>query len=339
MEANALQVIWFILIAVLITGYFVLDGFDLGMGVLYPFLGKNSHDKAIMRRSVGPIWDGNEVWLLTAGGALFAAFPPAYATTFSGFYLAIMLVLFGLIIRAISLEFYSHAPSMGKTLDAGIFIGSLLPALLFGVAIGNVLAGIPMDINGDYTGTFFGLLSPFALACGLVGLAQMVLQGASWIAVKTTGELHDHAAHARKIAQILVIALFALATLLFFTTVNRQLDSGLGVLRGVFMVVIIAALILSMLWARSGKDLGAFLASSAICLGLVGLTAASLFPMIVPSTDSSMSLMIATAASSDTALTAMLVITCIGLPLVLLYHFIVYRTFKGKITDADLGAY
>ena len=182
---TVLGILWFILIAVLIAGYFILDGFDLGSGVLSPFVAKDEKEKAIVRRSIGPVWDGNEVWLLTAGGALFAAFAPAYATTFSGFYLAIMLVLFGLIVRAVSLEYRAHDPKWKKLWDALFFIGSLLPALLFGVAIGNVYAGIPMDANGDYNGIpLLGLITPFTLLCGLLGLSFFLMQGATWLAMK-----------------------------------------------------------------------------------------------------------------------------------------------------------
>lgn len=145
---TALGILWFILVAVLIAGYFALDGFDLGIGVLYPVLGKDERSRAIMRRAVGPVWDGNEVWLLTAGGALFAAFAPAYATSFSGFYLAVMLVLFGLILRAVAIEFRAHEQDFKGLWDALFFVGSLLPALLLGVAMGNVIAGLPLDANG-----------------------------------------------------------------------------------------------------------------------------------------------------------------------------------------------
>ena len=169
-----LSVLWFFLIFVLIAGYFVLDGFDLGIGVLSPFIAKNDEERAVLRRAIGPVWDGNEVWLLTAGGALFAAFPDAYATTFSGFYLAVMLVLFGLIVRAVSFEFRAGDPSWGKLWDACFFVGSLLPALLLGVAVGNVVGGLPLDANGDYLGSFFDLLNPFALACGVLGLVHML---------------------------------------------------------------------------------------------------------------------------------------------------------------------
>ena len=185
-----LGIIWFCLIFVLIAGYFVLDGFDLGAGVLSPFVAKNDEEKAIVRSSVGPVWDGNEVWLLTAGGALFAAFAPAYATTFSGFYLAIMLVLMGLIVRAVSLEFAGHDKAWSKLWNALFFVGSLLPALLFGVAAGNVFAGIPMDANGDYIGVpLLGLVTPFTLLTGLLGLSFFLFQGASWLSLKALSVL------------------------------------------------------------------------------------------------------------------------------------------------------
>ena len=171
---TVLGVLWFFLIFLLIAGYFVFDGFDLGAGVLYPFLAKNDQERSYIRHAIGPVWDGNEVWLLTAGGALFAAFAPAYATTFSGFYLAIMLVLFGLIVRAVSVEFADRDPKWARVWNACFFVGSLLPALLFGVAVGNIYAGIPMDANGDYAGVpLLGLVTPFTLLCGLLGLALL----------------------------------------------------------------------------------------------------------------------------------------------------------------------
>ncbi|MBP3866422.1 MAG: cytochrome d ubiquinol oxidase subunit II, partial [Eggerthellaceae bacterium] len=185
MTFTVLQVLWYFLIFLLIGGYLVLDGFDLGVGVLSPFLAKNDEERDILTRSIGPVWDGNEVWLLTAGGALFAAFAPAYATTFSGFYLAIMLVLFGLILRAVSLE-YAHVDGKWSKLWYGcFFVGSLLPALLTGVAVGNIYAGIPMDANGDYSGMpLLGLVTPFTLLCGVLGLVMMCAAGAAWVALK-----------------------------------------------------------------------------------------------------------------------------------------------------------
>jgi cytochrome d ubiquinol oxidase subunit II len=158
--------IWFVLVAVLLTVYVILDGFDLGAGVLYPFVAKGDDEKSVIRAAIGPVWDGNEVWLLTGAGAIFAAFPMVYAMTFSGFYLAIMLVLFGLILRAVSLEFRHRDGSWSAVWDGAFFLGSLVPALLVGVALGNVIRGVPMDAQGNYIGTFWELLNPYSLLPG-----------------------------------------------------------------------------------------------------------------------------------------------------------------------------
>ncbi|ACU94836.1 cytochrome d oxidase cyd, subunit II [Cryptobacterium curtum DSM 15641] len=338
-----LQILWFILIFVLIAGYFVLDGFDLGVGSLYPVLAKNNKERAVLRRAVGPVWDGNEVWLLTAGGALFAAFAPAYATTFSGFYLAIMLVLFGLILRAVSLEMHAHDPEYAEVWDKVFFVGSILPALLFGVAVGNVLEGIQLNTHGDYIGGFFALLNPFALVFGLLGLAQCMLQGASWTAVKALpGELHDRAVVFRGWLQRIVAVLFVLASVLYFVLVAPTDQSTIPfVVRAVFAFVVVAGLVASFLFGKKEEegDLPSFLAVSCVCLGLVGLAATGLFPNIVAASDPALSISVAAAASSEYSLAAMTIITCIGLPLVLMYHVVVYRTFAGKIRDEDLGEY
>ncbi len=336
-----LQLLWFILICVVITVYFVLDGFDLGVGVMYPFLGKTEEDKAVLRRSIGPVWDANEVWLLTAGGALFAAFPPAYATTFSGFYLAIMLVLFGLIVRAVAVEFRGKAPQYAKLLDALFVVGSFLPALLFGVAVGNVLVGIPMNANGDYTGTFFQLLGLFPLVCGLLGLAQFILQGCSWAAVKTTGALHERAEKMRKNAQIAVLVLFVVASILFLGFENVPMSSDTSALRILFAAVVVLGVLLGFVFdgRKERGDLSTFISSSVICLGLTGLTFASLFPNIVNGKPFSSSLTIVGSAASENALFAMTVITLIGLTLTIIYQVIIYRTFAGKITPKEAQEY
>lgn len=342
---SGLAITWFVLIAVLIIGYFMLDGFDLGIGVLYPFLGKDEESKAVLRRAIGPVWDGNEVWLLTAGGALFAAFPAAYATSFSGFYLAIMLVLFGLIVRAVSLEFRAHDAGMKGVWDATFFVGSLLPALLFGVAIGNVIAGIPLNDNGDYTGTFFGLLTPFTLVCGVLGLVHMMAQGASWAAVKApehgAADLRDRAAKMRRVLVVLDLVVFLLVTVLFFTMVVPSSSVGLGVtpLAVVFVVVYALGWLMAILRKPDDAedDLAAFIGMEIGCIGLVGIFAATMFPnLIVCSSDPALSITVANAASSDTALAAMAVIAGIGVPLVLIYHIISYRIFSGRLAKEDL---
>ena len=176
---DILRNIWYVLIGVLLAGYSILDGFDLGIGTLVPFLGKNEKEKKTLYNAIGPFWDGNEVWLLTGGGALFAAFPHAYATVFSGFYLALMLVLWALILRAVSLEFAAHDDAKRRGFWELLFnIGSFLPALLFGVALGNVVVGVPLDTQMEYTGNFFTLLRPLPLIFGALGLFAFLLPGA-----------------------------------------------------------------------------------------------------------------------------------------------------------------
>ncbi len=339
---TALGILWFVLIAVLIAGYFILDGFDLGAGILSPFIAKDESEKAVIRRAIGPTWDGNEVWLLTAGGALFAAFAPAYATTFSGFYLAVMLVLFGLIVRAVSLEYRAHDPKWGKVWDALFFIGSLLPALLFGVAIGNVYAGIPLDANGDYAGIpLLGLITPFTLLCGLLGLSVFITQGAAWLALKAEkpSALQARAAKLRRPLACITLVLFAIVSVYALTGIAPTFDPALGALRGVACVGVVAALGALFFGSRKeGNDLMPFLASSASALLLVVLFAASMFPTLVVATAGT-SITIANAASSDLALAWMTGITCIGLPLVLVYHVVTYRTFRGRISAEEANEY
>ena len=305
---TVLGILWFILIAVLIAGYFILDGFDLGSGVLSPFVAKDEKEKAIVRRSIGPVWDGNEVWLLTAGGALFAAFAPAYATTFSGFYLAIMLVLFGLIVRAVSLEYRAHDPKWKKLWDALFFIGSLLPALLFGVAIGNVYAGIPMDANGDYNGIpLLGLITPFTLLCGLLGLSFFLMQGATWLAMKAPkpSAFQARLAGLRRPLALVSLVLFAAVTAYALVGIQPTMDPALEIIRWLVFILVAAALIGAIVTSKmEGNDLLPFIFSSAAALFLVVLFAASMFPNLVVASATSIgeSITIANAASSDLAL-------------------------------------
>ena len=335
---TALGVLWYFLVFLLIAGYFVLDGFDLGAGVLYPFIAKTEPEKTCVRHSIGPVWDGNEVWLLTAGGALFAAFAPAYATTFSGFYLAIMLVLFGLIVRGISVEFASRDRAWSRLWDACFFVGSLLPALLFGVAIGNVYAGIPMDASGDYAGIpLIGLVTPFTLLCGLLGLAMFASAGAAWIALKAPkpSELRDRAQRLRFVCQIASGVLFVLLSLYGHFLIAPDMAPELFVARWACAILFAVALVASIVFGKDDeRDLLSFIAQSVAAIALVFLCATSMFPNLVVASAGSVgaSITVATAASSDTALGWMTGIACIGVPLVLVYHVIVYRTFAGRLT-------
>lgn len=345
MEMTFFQGLWFVLIFVLFAGYFILDGFDLGAGVLYPFLAKNDRDKAVVRTSIGPVWDGNEVWLLTAGGALFAAFAPAYATTFSGFYLAIMLVLFGLIVRAVSIEFRGHDPQWAKIWDGCFFVGSLLPALLFGVAVGNIYAGIPMDAVGNYIGLpLIGLITPFTLLCGLLGLAMFMAAGAAWIALKAPkpSDMQAKAAKVRLPLQLVALVLFLAVSLYGHFIIQPTMEPSLGVLRWVFALLFVAGIVVSIVLAKKKDcDLGAFLGQSVSAAALVGLLASSMFPnLVVASADSiGPSITLMSAASSELSLMWMTIITAVGLPLVLVYHVIIYRTFRGRVREEDITHY
>ncbi len=336
-----LGILWFFLIFVLIAGYFVLDGFDLGAGVLYPFIAKSEGEKKLIRHAIGPVWDGNEVWLLTAGGALFAAFAPAYATTFSGFYLAIMLVLFGLILRAVSIEFAARDRAWAKVWDICFFVGSLLPALLFGVAVGNIYAGIPMDAAGNYNGVpLIGLITPFTLLCGIFGLAMFCCAGASWIALKAprTSALRHRVTKVRTLLQIIALLVYVFIALYGHFVIHPEMASGLAIIRWVFVVLFLAGMMLALYWGREDKrDLPVFVAQSVAAVAITFLLATSMFPnLVVASADSiGPAITVATAASSDLALTWMTGIACIGVPLVLVYHVFVYRTFRGRLPEED----
>jgi cytochrome d ubiquinol oxidase subunit II len=365
-----LAVLWFLLIAVLMIGYFILDGFDLGAGVLYPFVAKKEKEKALVRRAVGPLWDGNEVWLLTAGGALFAAFAPAYATSFSGFYLAIMLVLFGLIFRAIAIEYRDRDPKWKKFWDIAFCVGSFLPALLFGAAIGNIIGGVRLvgagDASllaqglaiGDYYGGFFSLLNPFALLCAIMGLVAFITQGAAWLALKAPvgSPVHQRAVKMRSIFNIVELVVFVLASAFFLLLVQGGLTGRDGLMFAwVFAVILIAGWVVARLFMAKGNDLLSFLATNIIPVALVGITAASLFPNLIPAAANpdgpityflipgaevaADSITIFNAANSELCLTAMTIITCIALPIVLVYHVIIYRTFRGRIGEDDLVGY
>ncbi|WP_124060729.1 cytochrome d ubiquinol oxidase subunit II [Gordonibacter sp. Marseille-P4307] len=346
MDFTFLQVLWYFLIFLLIAGYFILDGFDLGIGILAPFVAKNEHEMEIARRAIGPVWDGNEVWLLTAGGALFAAFAPAYATTFSGFYLAIMLVLFGLILRVVGLEFAHRDPAWLKVWNVLFFVGSLFPALLTGVAVGNIYAGIPMDAAGNYIGVpLLGLVTPFTLLCGLLGLAMMLAAGACWLALKAPmgSDLRKRSVSIRRPLQIAACVLFVLVSVYGHFVIQPAMDPALGVLRWVFVLLFVAALVGSLvLAARDEADLPVFVLQSAAAFALVFLLATSMFPnLVVASADSiGPALTIANSVAADSTLFWMTLITCVGVPLVLAYHVVTYRLFAGRVTDEDLeGGY
>jgi cytochrome d ubiquinol oxidase subunit II len=329
-----LNTIWFLLIGYLLIGYAILDGFDLGVGVLHLFT-RSAHERKVYLNAIGPFWDGNEVWLVTGGASLFAAFPIVYATVFSGFYLALYLLLVGLIMRAVAIEFRGKiaTPGWQRFWDWTFGIGSLLPAILFGVAVGNVLGGLPIDASGAYTGTFFGLLNPYAILIGILSLVMLTMHGALYLVWKTEGEIQERVHRWVLGSWIVFLVLYLLATLasivyagyLFENLAPNPLFYSLAGL-------LILGLILIPVLTRAGKPLGAFLSSSLTIACIMGLTALSMYPRLAPSrTGLSYSLTIYNASSSPLTLKTMAVIAAIGLPLVLVYTVVAYWLFRGKV--------
>lgn len=340
--------IWFVLIGVLLAGYAVLDGFDLGVGILYPFLGRSESDRWVLRRAIGPVWDGNEVWLLTGGGALFAAFPPVYATVFSGFYMAFMLLLLALIFRALALEFRHHDPEWAGVWDWAFSASSLVPAVLFGIAVGNIVRGLPLTEEGEFiagggTPTFLGnLLSSinlYALLIGVLGVVWIVLQGSAWLSLKTVGDLYERAKRTRRRLSITFAVTFVLASVGTWLLVPAAFENATDTVLGwLFVVAVVVGTVLAAVDAGDRSDVRAFLGSSLAALGMVGLWAASIYPALVPSRGAGEPLTIANSASSNLTLSVMLAIAVIGMPLVIYYFFLVYRTYAGRIAAEPTGA-
>ena len=326
---SALQLAWFLLVGALFAGYAVLDGFDLGVGLLHPFQRDEAHRRRALH-AIGPFWDGNEVWLLTGAGALFAAFPPVYACVFSGFYLALMLVLLGLILRAVAIELRHQVDddAWRRLWDVAFSFGSALPALFFGVALGNVVGGLELDARGNYTGGFFALLDPYSLLVGLTGLSMFATHGALWLALRTDGEQQALARAWASKGSVVWLVLFLAASAWSLAAYVR----GSLPLAAAAAAVALAGIVAARVWSRAGADGRAFLASSVAILALLGATGASLFPYLVPaSNDSALGLTIAGASSSEYALTAMLIVACLGMPVVVAYTAWVYRLFGGKV--------
>ena len=328
-----LNTVWFVLFGVLITGYAILDGFDLGVGVLALFA-RDDRERRIHLNAVGPVWDGNEVWLLTGGGALFAAFPKVYATVFSGFYLALILLLMALIFRAVSFEFRGKVESPGwkKAWDLAFGLGSLVPALLYGVAVGNVMRGIPMDAATNYTGGFLDLLNPFALLVGVLSLVMFTAHGAAWMALKTRGALQERMIRTRRLAWIAWIVLFILATVATAAGPQGLVAAGLG-RPVVWLALLVFVAGHALVAASGGPDRAgrAFLGSSLAIAGQVFTLGLSMYPTLVPALGEGTALTITNAASTHRTLMTMLVIALIGMPLVIAYTVLIYRVFRGEV--------
>lgn len=337
-----LQTIWFILIAVLWIGYFVLDGFDLGVGMLLPIIGKDDLRRRVMINSIATVWDGNEVWLLVAGGATFAAFPLWYSTMFSGYYLALFLVLLGLILRGVAFEYRGKKDSVTwrRRWDAAIVVGSALPALLFGVAFGNVVGGSPIepvagtqpDLAGslNYTGNLLDLLNPFALVMGLMTLTVFMAHGAIFLALKTSGEVRE-ASRKAALRIGVIAAVFAVAALLWYQAYsgNVAFTLPLALLAAVSWLVALG------LTLRGRRDGWAFFFSSLTILLAVTTLFVGLFPnVMVSSIDPAFNLTVENASSQQYTLTVMTIVAVIMTPIVLLYQGWTYWVFRKRISTS-----
>ncbi len=328
------NLLWFVLVGVLFAGYAVLDGFDLGVGAL--ILGiRDDRERRIFYNAIGPVWDGNEVWLVTGGGALFAAFPPVYATVFSGFYLAFILLLFALIFRGVAIEFRSKEPWAWwrRWWDRGFFAGSTGAALLIGVAMGNLVWGLPLDERGEFAGTFLGLLHPFALLMGVTTLALFMMHGSIYLHMKTEGPLQARVRTWVNPLIITFIICFALTTLATLLYVPRMADA-LRERPPLFGVVVLLVLAVANIPREIHRDRDgrAFLSSCAMMLLLMSLFGLGMFPnMVYSDPEPARSLTAYNASSTERTLKIMTVIAGVGVPLVLAYTTSVYYIFRGKV--------
>jgi cytochrome d ubiquinol oxidase subunit II len=370
MDYATLKLIWWALIGVLLIGFALTDGFDMGAAILLPFIGKNDAERRIVVNTVGATWEGNQVWFVTAGGAMFAAWPLAYAASFSGFYFAMLLVLFALFFRPVGFDYRSKRenPRWRNAWDWGLFVGGFVPALVFGVAFGNLLQGVPFSFDTDlrvtYHGNFFGLLNPFAVLCGLVSVSMLAAHGAAFVKMKTDGVIAQRASLALRIASLSCVVLFLAAGALVATMIggyqvvdappldavaNPLLKTVIGAPGlwltnySLFPWMVIAPVaglvggVLAVLLARSRFEKSAFLSTGLMIIGVILTAGFSMFPFIMPSSlDGRSSLTMWDSTSSRLTLQIMLIAVIIFLPIILLYTSWVYRVMRGKVTAAAL---
>jgi cytochrome bd ubiquinol oxidase subunit II len=329
-----LNIIWFILVGALLTGYAILDGFDLGVGALHLFT-KTDEERRISINSIGPVWDGNEVWLVTSGGALFAAFPDVYATVFSGFYVAFMLLLFVLIFRAVAIEFRSKQESKRwrAAWDVAFSISSIVIALLMGVALGNIIRGIPVGVDKEFAGTFLGLLNPYSLLVGITTVALFTMHGAIYLVMKTEGELQNRVRTWVNNTIIFFVICFVtatMATLIYYPNMITHFKES----PAFFIVAILTMLAIANIprEINNKREFMAFLSSASTIGLLMVLFAIGIFPNIVLSNPiAENSLTIYNAASSQKTLMIMLIMAIIGMPFVVAYTIIIHKIYRGKV--------
>lgn len=335
-----LQTVWFFLWGLLWAVFFMTDGFDFGIGTLYPFIARNENEKKTLIHAMGPFWDGNEVWLVAAGGVTFAAFPLVYATMFSSLYTALMLILFALILRGVAMEFRDQVDDRRWRMvwEFCLFFGSVTPAVLFGVAFANIFKGIPIDGDGVYHGSLFTLLNGYGLLGGALFLLLFLVHGALWLAIKSEGELHERAA---KTAGLLWWPLLLIAVAFLVATkyeTNLYANYIANPVLFLLMLVNVAALLQTKIFTARNSFLAAWFSSALtiVCCTFFGVV--GLFPNVFPSSlDAAYSLTAFNASSSPLTLTIMLVVAAIFVPIVIAYQTWTYITFIGKVTEADLS--
>lgn len=327
--------VWFVLFVGIITGYMILDGFDLGVGILHPFVARDDAERRLSMNSIGPMWDGNEVWLVLVGGVLFGAFPIAYAALFSGFYLAMMLVLLSLILRTVAIEFRGKRESgrWRSAWDVIFCVASAALALLLGVAFGNIISGVPLDQQGVITiGSALELLHPFALLVGATTIAMLAMHGAVYLNLKTDGEVQRRAQRALPRLMGLFAILAVLTVVLMVASDLQPVTAYAQVWPFIFPLGALAAFAGVWAFVRRGQELHAFLCSAAVVALLIFSVSVGLFPnLLISTTNPQYSLTVSNAASASNTLTVLLIIAVIGLPFVLLYTGGVYYIFRGKV--------
>lgn len=370
-DYESLRLIWWALLGVLLIGFAIMGGMDLGIGALLPAVARTDDERRVLLNLMGPTWEGNQVWLVLGGGAIFAAFPPLYAVSFSGFYLAMIVILLALILRPVGFKFRGKIadPRWRETWDWALFVGGFVPALIFGVAVGNVLLGAPFDLDrtlrASYLGNFFGLLSPFALLCGLVSLTMLLTHGAGVIAMRTEGVIAERARRYGQWAGLAAMVLFALAGLWIAYGIDGYVISSAVVTdlpsnplaktvvleRGGWLanyaahpwtvlapVLGFAGMGYAVFGLGTGQKLPVFLASAAGVLGIVATAGVSMFPFLMPSSHNpAASLTVWDASSSHLTLFIMLVATLFFLPIIMIYTSWVYRVMRGPVTGTSLG--
>ncbi|WP_077003251.1 cytochrome d ubiquinol oxidase subunit II [Variovorax sp. KK3] len=365
---EVLRFIWWLLLGVVLVGFAVTDGFDLGTNILLPFAGRTDLERRVILNSVGPVWEGNQVWLILGGGAIFAAWPQLYAVSFSGFYLAMFAILVPLILRPVAIKFRSKRDERGwrSRWDITLFLTGLVPAIVFGVAMGNVLQGVPFRLASDmrifYEGSFLGLLNPFALLCGLVSLAMLVMHGSAWLMLKAQGPVAERARGYGSAAALLTVLLYALAGLVLWFWIDGYKVTGAlptgGPSNPLLKTVAhqpgawfanftahswlwaapalgLAGPLLAFAGMRARREGIALLASALGIAGIILSVGASMFPFILPSSlDPRASLMVWDSSSSHLTLFIMLVVATVFIPIIVAYTSWVYKVLWGKV-DAD----